>query len=291
MVSSGIQTARRQALKMHQLPPKSVQRPPVSVQTATREEGVVATQAPKQLKRQGLTTQRLEPITVQSSQRQGLTTQLLEPININPTKTRGVISDNQIRGSLGSADQPFNAPVPTPNILDKDAIMMRNEEQDRRDVARALVQMREKRIEGTIEDIGQGTPRADKEEEKEERPASPEVLFSDVTEDESDEELAVKQLIAEEVAMNQGRPGFVEDRIAERERRDIDDEPPRRRVGRPTMEEDIERVMREDIAERRQYLEERGEDTSGVSDDAIFNMPDDAFNFSDNRTAAGASFV
>jgi len=147
--------------------------------------------------------------------------------------------------------------------------------------------MREKRIEGTIDDIGQGTPRVDKEEE---RSASPEVLFSDVTEDESDEELAVKQLIAEEVAMNQGRPGFVDDRIAERERRDIDDEPFRPRRGRPTREDIIERVMREDIAERRKYLEERGEDTSGYTSDEIFRMDDGKFNFSD-RTAAGASFV
>ncbi len=309
MVSSGIQTARRQALKMHQLPPKSVQRPPISVQTATREEGVVATQAPKQLKFNPPPQPRAIPELDKAPPKRIFTKIPPRPIfklgQVPPprlTLTRGVRSDREIRGSIGTSDQPFNAEAPTPNILDYEGILMRNAEEDRRlaqrrrvemreifKSTRALVQLREKRIEGTIEDIGQGTPRVDKEE----RSASPNVLFSDVTEDESDEdtpqEESVKQLIAEEVRP-QGRPGFVDDRIAERERRDIDDEPFRPRRGRPTREDIIERVMREDIAERRKYLEERGEDTSGYTSDEIFRMPDEKFNFSD-RTAAGASFV
>ena len=262
MVSSGIQTARRQAIARPRQQLTTQQLPPISVQSGIRGQGVIATQAPKQLKKQELTTQQLQPINIQS-QRQGLTTQLLQPININPTKTRGVISDNQIRGSQGTADQPFNAPVPTPNILDIDSIRMRNEEQDRRDVARDLVQRVNQRIEETIEDIGQGTPRIDKEEEKEEeRPSSPEVIFSDVTDDETDEELdnqieGVERLIAQEqdVAMAQGQAGFVRDQreqINEREiRPQIDDVPTREiRRGRPQKKD------QEEVARRRAFFRE-----------------------------------
>ena len=216
MVSSGIQTARRQALTMQQLPPISVQRPPIS-------------------------------------------------------KTRGVMTDREIRGRQGTADQPFNAPVPTPNILDYEGILMRNAEADRRLAQRRREEMSE-RYKSTLKDIGQGTPRVDRED--------------------TPQEESVKRLIAEEVAINQGRPGFVDDRVTSLERRpQIDDEPTRRRRGRPTREEQIEAVLRADVAERRQNLEEQGVDTSGYTTDDIFQMPDDAFTFPDRTSAGGASFV
>ncbi len=78
------------------------------------------------------------------------------------TLTRGVIQDRERRGSTGTADQPFNAPGTPPNILDKDAILMRNSEADRRAISARVRQM-ERRIEETLKDIQLGTPRSVRE--------------------------------------------------------------------------------------------------------------------------------
>jgi hypothetical protein len=312
-VSTGIQTARRQAiaqtqtrakartsietqtqdiprqqLTTQQMPPISVQRgqrlttqqlPPISVQSGIRGRRVIATQTPKQLNFNTPPQPRPIPILNQAPPKNIFTEQprprpipilnqapppiyrgLLDqqvPIFINPTKTRGVRSDREIRGSQGTADQPFNAEAATPNILDYEGILMRNAEEDRRLAQRRRQEMSE-RFKSTIKDIGQGTPRDDEEEKEQERPASPPevIVFSD-----TDEELttpqeealtqqieSVKQLIGdEEVAMNQGQPGFVDDQIEQRETRpQIDDTPIRR--GRPS------RAAQAEVARRRQYF-------------------------------------
>jgi len=140
------------------------------------------------------------------------------------TKTRGVKTDREIRGSIGTSDQPFNAPIPPPNILDYESIRMRNTENDRRDAARVLVQMVNQRIEGTIEDIGKGTPREEREQDEEEiKPLEQQIV-------------GVKQLIGpEEEPRNQ-------DNLTQGSGAGISDEPIRRRRGRPR------RVIRTEIA-------------------------------------------
>ena len=286
MVSAGIQTARqqaiarpRQAIAQRRINRLSQQLQPIAVQTATRGEGVVSTQAPKQLKFNPPPQPRPIPILDQALPKRIFTEIPPRPIpklgQVPPprlTLTRGVRSDREIRGSQGTADQPFNAPVPTPNILDIDSIRMRNEEQDRREVARALVQMREKRIEGTIEDIGQGTPRVDKEEEK------------DIEEQQIE---GVKQLIEDsDESLNQGQTGFVADRISQIEPpSQVSDEPVRAvRRGRPRKEES------EIIARRRQNLVDQGDLAKRTAMEILAMSPGD-FDFSDDEQTAAVGFV
>jgi hypothetical protein len=350
MVSSGIQTARRQAiaqtqtrakartsietqtqdiptgriipkrpqLETQQLPPISVQRgqrlttqqlPPISVQSGIRGQGVIATQTPKQLKFNTPPQPRPIPILNQAPPKNIFTEQprprpipildqppppiyrgLLDepaPIFINPTKTRGVRSDREIRGSQGTADQPFNAEAPTPNILDYEGILMRNAEEDRRLVQRRREEMTE-RFKSTIKDIGRGIPRDNEEEKEEERPSSPieVIIFT-----ESDEELTtpreediqldqqiegVERAIAQEedVAMAQGRAGFVDDRIEDLQPQSQIEDTPTRGVRRGRRRN----ADKSKVAQRREYFEERGmTDEANLPYQEVLDYPDDAF--------------
>lgn len=278
MVSTGIQTARRQA---------------IAVQTGIRGQGIVATQAPKKLKFNPPPQPLPIPILNQAPPKR-IFTQTPPPrpipiLNQAPpprlTKTRGVISDNQIRGSQGTSDMPFNAPVPTPNILDRDSIMMRNEEQDRRDVARTLTEMARQRVQETIQNIGKGTPREDPEE-------PPEVIiFSDTDTEEEvlDQQIqSVEKLVDE--AENQGKKGFVEDQIDKLEQSaQIDDEPPSRR-GRLSKEQ-----LRE-FNRRRQNLIKQGVSNIPKVKRDVLDMDSSDFDFSSGdeegvESGAGTLFV
>ena len=144
------------------------------------------------------------------------------------TLTRGVIQDRERRGSTGTADQPFNAPVTPPNILDKDAILMRNAEQDRRALS-ARVRKMEERVEETLKDIELGTPRSVREADA----VVNERLIKNVEED---------ILNRQELNNDDNRDG-------------IEDQPRPVRRGRPTTQEKLEATR------RRAFLRERG-DTS-----------------------------
>ena len=166
--------------------------------------------------------------------------------------------------------------------------MMRNEEQDRREVARALVQMANQRIEETIRNIGEGTPREAEEEKEDERPSSPPevIVFSDTDEElttprEEDRQLdqqieGVERLIAEaeDVAMTQGQPGFVDDRIeALQPQSQIEDKPTRRvKLGRRS------NADKRKVDQRREFFVERGMDAeANLPYQEVLDYPDDAF--------------
>ena len=305
MVSTGIQTARRQALAR---PRQAIARPrqeletqqlpPISVQSGIRGQGVIATQTPKQLKFNPPPQPRPIPLLNDppTPNYRGVLDEPV-PIFINPTKTRGVRSDREIRGSQGTADQPFNAEAPTPNILDYEGILMRNAEDDRRLAQRRREQMTE-RFKSTLKDIGEGTPREDDEEKEEERPSSPPevIVFSDTDEElstprEEDRQLdnqieGVERLIAEEedVAMAQGQAGFVDDRIADKEQTkpeiNIEDQPTRGRRGRPSNKNRAEYNRRINI------LAETGEPTDLPFWD-VLGLPDNQFKGYTNREYYG----
>jgi hypothetical protein len=142
------------------------------------------------------------------------------------TLTPGVIQDREKRGRIGTADQPFNPPVKPPNILDKDAILLRNAEQDRRALS-ARVRKMEERVEETLKDIELGTPRSVRE---------------------ADEVITERLIKNEEEAMI-NREGLNND-----DNRDgIEDQPRPVRRGRPTTQENLE------ASRRRAILRERGD--------------------------------
>jgi hypothetical protein len=133
------------------------------------------------------------------------------------TLTRGVIQDRERRGMIGTADQPFNPPVPPPNILDKDAILMRNAEADRRAISARVRQM-ERRIEETLKDIQLGTPRSVREA------------------DEVIHERLIKN-VNEEILNREGLNN-------DENREGIEDAPRPVRRGRPTTQEHLEATRR-----------------------------------------------
>ena len=157
------------------------------------------------------------------------------------TKTRGIQTDRERRGRIGTSNQPFNAPIATPNILDYEAILMRNAENDRRVASRRRIEIRE-RYQSTLQDIGAGTPREDREQDEE----KDEEIVDEVKPLEQ-QIVSVKQLIgSDEEAINQGQL------TQDNQRAQIDDQPQRIRRGPTTLAE------RQIIDRRREYFHERG---------------------------------
>lgn len=184
------------------------------------------------------------------------------------TITPGVTQDRVKRGRSGTADQPFNASQPPPNILDYEAILMRNAEEDRRVASQRRIEMRD-RFQSTLQDIGAGTPRdVDIEEEEEEE------LEQQIE--------GTKQLIEDsDLAMNQGQTGFTADRIADLEPTgQVSDQPVRTiRRGRPTIAE------AEIIRRRTQNLRDQGLTQINRTPMQILAMSDEQFDFSDDEIA------
>ena len=159
---------------------------------------------------------------------------------------------------------------------------MRNAEEDRRLVQRRREEMSD-RMKSTIRDIGRGIPREAEEEKQDERPSSPEVIFSDVTDDESDEALdnqieGVERLIAQEedVAMAQGQAGFVDDRIESLQpQRQIEDTPTRGTTrGRPSKKDQAE------VARRREFFRENDmENFYGYTHNEVLNEDMSKYNY------------